>query len=129
MLGRVAHAAPPQDRAPLDDIVEPALADLLGSQVGRESIICQRAQKGKGAGDIVVGDDQDVVAQPLVAAFVLIVPDLAQLGHDLVIPPAFKRATQIDADDFAEHTGIDTFEVVGWKLNRHDVCLIFWTRD
>ena len=31
VLGRVAVAAPPQDRALLDDVVEPGLADLLGA--------------------------------------------------------------------------------------------------
>ena len=35
VLGRVAVAAPPQDRALLDDVVEPGLADLLGAEVGR----------------------------------------------------------------------------------------------
>ena len=34
VLGRVAEAAPPEDRAPLDHVVEPGLADLRGVRPG-----------------------------------------------------------------------------------------------
>lgn len=65
VLGRVAEAAPPEDRAPLDDVVQPALADLRGSEIRGVATIGEGTEEGEGAGDVVVGDDQRR-AKPLV---------------------------------------------------------------
>ena len=107
VLGGVAHAAPPEDRALLDDVVEPGLADLRGREVAAVAVVRERAQEGKGAGDVVVGDDQGHVF-----ALVDVVPDLAEFGHDAVVGPAFEGAAEIDADNFAEHAGVGALEVV-----------------
>src|SRR3712207_8326883 len=48
-----------------------------------------RSQKGEGAGDVVVGDDQRYAA-----LFVNVVVDLAELGHDPVVGPAFKGRSE-----------------------------------
>ena len=58
VLGRIAIAAPPQNRAVLDEVVEPGLADVLGGQIRRDAIVLKRTDEGEGAGDVVVGDDQ-----------------------------------------------------------------------
>ena len=58
VLGRVAVAAPPQDRAMLDDVVEPGLADLARRDVAARPMILERPDEGEGPGDVVVGDDQ-----------------------------------------------------------------------
>ena len=108
VLGGVAHAAPPEDRALLDDVVEPGLADLRGRQVAAVAVVGQGAQEGEGAGDVVVGDDQGHVL-----ALVDVVPDLAEFGHDAVVGPAFEGAAEVDADDLAEHAGVDALEIVG----------------
>src|ERR1700722_3209045 len=47
-----------------------------------------------------------------------IVPDFAELGVDPLIGPPFKRASEIDANDLAEHTGIHAFEVIRRGVHR-----------
>jgi hypothetical protein len=46
-----------------------------------------------------------------------IVPDLAELGCNPLIGPAFKRPPEINTNDLAEYTGIHTFEVI--SRSRH----------
>src|SRR5690242_7218991 len=46
-----------------------------------------------------------------------IIFDLTQRAHDLLMRPAFDRSPQIDADDFTQHTGVDTFGIVTWKCH------------
>ena len=75
-----------------------------GRQIGRIALVLQRAQEGEGAGDVVIGHHQRHV-EPLVD----IVIDLAAVLHDLLVGPAFDRAAEIDADELAEHPGIDAF--------------------
>ena len=59
-------------------------------------VVLQRADEGESAGDIIVGDDQRSVQ------FVVhIVIDLAQVLADGLVGPAFKGASQIDADNLA----------------------------
>ena len=60
MFGRIAQTAPPQDRAILDDVVQPGVSDLLRRDPGGEAAIGERARKRKGAGDIVVGHHEMV---------------------------------------------------------------------
>jgi hypothetical protein len=58
MLGRIAIAAPPENRAVFNDIVKPGLADLRRRQLGARAMVLKRANEGERAGDIVIGDDQ-----------------------------------------------------------------------
>ena len=112
VLRRVAHAAPPQDRAALDDVVEPALPDLGRAQVRAVVVILQGAQESEGPGDVVVGDDEGVVPQVQVVPIVDVVVDLAELALDPFVVPPLKRPPQVDADDLAEHPGVDALFVV-----------------
>ena len=107
VFGRIAVAAPPQDRALLDDVVEPGLADLLGREVCRGAVVLERAHESEGAGDVVVGDDQRLV-QPVVH----VIFDRPELLHDLLVGPALERPAEIDAHQLAEHAGIDALEII-----------------
>ncbi len=111
VLRGVAHPAPPQDRAALDDVVEPGVADLRGGQARRIPVVRERADKGEGAADVVVGDDQRL-AEPLVH----VGAHLAELGEDPLVEPALERAAEVDADHLAEHAGVDAFQVVDGEL-------------
>ena len=118
VFGAVAEAAPPQDCALFNDVVQPALADLLCGEFECVAVIGERAQEGKRAGDVVVGYDQQRFVRVRHSWFIVdVVPHLAQLTLDLVVPPALKRATEIYADNFPEHAGVDAGEVV--FLYRH----------
>jgi hypothetical protein len=119
MLGGVAQAAPPEDGAALDDVVEPGLADLGGGERRAVAVVGQGAQEGEGAGDVVVGDDQGAGLDLRIAPLVHVVGDLAQLGHDTLVRPALEGAAQVDADDLAEHAGVDTLGIVGRKCHLH----------
>ena len=110
MFGGVAHPAPPQDRTPLDEVVQPRLSYLGRRQVEPVAVVGKRAQKGESTRDVVVRDDKRNL-KPLVD----IVGDLAQSLHDLIVGPPFEGAAQIDADHFAEHARIDAFQIVRWQ--------------
>jgi len=61
VLGGIAFAAPPQNSALLNDVVEPALADLLGARTWFNAIVFERADEGEGAGHVAAGDDERLV--------------------------------------------------------------------
>ena len=105
---RVAEAAPPQDRAVLDQVVEPGLADLLRGQLRVAVVVFECADERERAADVVVGDDQRHVE-----LVVDVVVDLAEALFDAFIGPALEGAAEVDADDLAEHAGIDALLVVG----------------
>ena len=107
MLRRVSHSSPPQDCAFLNDVVQPALSDLRRSDVTTVAIVGQGAQKGECSGDVVVGDDQRYIQM-----LVDIVVDLAKLFVKHFIGPPFEGPAQIDANQFAQYAGIDSFCVV-----------------
>jgi hypothetical protein len=48
-----------------------------------------------------------------------IIFDFAQICDDLLMGPTFERPTQIDTNDFAEDTGVDSFGIVLWKSYVH----------
>ncbi len=110
-----SQAAPPQDGLVLDQVIEPGLADLRGGDLAREAVVGQCADEGESTGDVIIGDDQRH-AQPLVH----VAADLAQFGHNALITPALEGAAQIHADDLAQHSGVDAFEIIRWK------CQIGW---
>ncbi len=58
MLSGVAHAAPPQNGALFNDVIEPALPDLGRGDLPTVAVIGQGAQKCKCAGDVIISDDQ-----------------------------------------------------------------------
>ena len=107
VFGGVAEAAPPEDGAPLDQIVEPRLADLPRRDLRVAVVVLQRADEGEGAADVVVGDDQRHVE-----LVVDVVVDLAQAPLDGFVRPSLERAPQVDADQLAEHAGVDALLVV-----------------
>jgi hypothetical protein len=80
-------------------------------------IILQGTQKGKCARDIVVGYDQPMVMKRQILPIVDVILDLAKIFQDAFIGTAFKRTSQIDADDLSQDAGIDTFIIVGWKIH------------
>ncbi len=112
VLGRAADAAPPEDRTFLDDVVQPGLSDLLGGQLARITIVGERARKGEGACDVVVGDDELMVAQRHVAAVVDVVVDRPEFPEGAFVGPTLEGAAEIDADQLAEDAGIDAFGIV-----------------
>ncbi len=98
---------PPEDGPLRDDVVEPGLTDLARTEVAAVGVVRQRAQERERAGDVIIGDDQR-----LSEALMDVAGHLAQLSHDALIRPAFERPPHIDANEFAEHARIDTFEIV-----------------
>jgi hypothetical protein len=50
-----------------------------------------------------------------------VVIDFAEFGHNPFVAPPFKGAAKVDADDFAEYTGVDSFMVI----NREHRCTSF----
>jgi hypothetical protein len=76
-------------------------------------VVQERAEEEEGSRDVVIGDDQRN-AQLLVH----VIPHLAKAPHDAFVAPALERPPQIDSDDLAEHSGVDTFRVVVRK-HRH----------
>ena len=103
VLGGAAHAAPPQDGLVLDDVVEPGLADLARAQGRIVTVVLQRPEENERARQVVVRHDQRhahlVVDE---------VGDLAETFPDRRVAPALHRAPQVDADQLAEHAGVDT---------------------
>ena len=108
MLGRIAVAAPPQDRSALDDRVEPRLTDLLRREVRCDSVLGQRAHKGECARHIVVGDHERRIEAVMDVIF-----DRSELLHYALVGPPFEWPADIDADQLAEDAGVDAFEIVG----------------
>jgi hypothetical protein len=113
VLGRFAVAAPPQDRAILDDVVEPGFADLTRRDVGSRAMVLESANEGKRAGNVIVGDDERAGK-----ALVHIVLDRTKLVHDPLIGPTLERAPEIDADQLAEHRRIGALGIV-LRKGRH----------
>ena len=58
MFGGVAEAAPPENRAIFDQIVQPGLADLLRRDGRIAVVVLQGANERERAADVVVGDDE-----------------------------------------------------------------------
>jgi hypothetical protein len=58
VFGRIAVAAPPQNRALLDDRIEPGLADFLGREICFDPVLVESAHESERARDIVVGNYQ-----------------------------------------------------------------------
>jgi len=107
VFGGHAHATPPEDGLALDQVVEPGVADLGGRQVEGRAVVGERSQEGEGAADVVVGDHErhtDLVVHVEV--------DVAELGGDALVGPAFERAAEVDAQDFAEAACVHAVEVV-----------------
>ena len=69
-------------------------------------MIRERPNEGESSGQIVICHHERL-PQPLVH----VVFDLPQLLHDLLVCPALEWPTKIDADDLAQNTGVDTFEI------------------
>src|SRR5215469_18912321 len=84
----------------------------LRRQTSGKAAISKRPGKGEGAGNVVVGHDEMVRAQRHVAPLVHIEIDRTELLHDPLMGPALEGTSQIDADQFPEHTGIDTFGII-----------------
>ena len=115
VLGRVAGAAPPQDGAILDDVVEPGLADLARRDVGLGAMLLERANEGEGSGDVVVGDDERAF-EPVVD----VIFDRSELANDAPVGPVLERPAEIDADQLAEHGGVGAFGIVGRQASHGD---------
>src|SRR5262249_48345802 len=113
VLGGVAVAAPPQDCAALDEIVEPCFPDLARRDLSAGPVILERPDEGEGPGDIVVSDDEWAV-QPLVN----IVLDRTELAHDPLVRPPLERSAKVYANELAEHGGVSALAIVGRK-SRH----------
>ena len=93
MFRRITVAAPPENGALINDVIKPAVTHLFRAQIRRQGIIFQCADKGKGSGDIIVGDNQRTVK-----FFVDVILDRPQLLHNFFVGPPFERAAKVDAD-------------------------------
>ena len=99
-FGRAAHAAPPEDGALLNDVIQPGFADLARAQLRVVIVILQSAEEDETAGNVVIGDDERH------ADFVVdVIADLAETLADVLVAPAFHGAPQVDADQLAEDAG------------------------
>jgi hypothetical protein len=114
VLHRYADAAPPVGRPLLDDVVQPRLPDLRRRQVTPVTVIRQRAQEREGPGDVVVRDDERVLALRRLDRRVAgdVAPDLAEPVLDLPVRPLLERPAEVDADDLAQHAGVDALGVI-----------------
>src|SRR5579883_392913 len=61
MLRRIAIAAPPEDRALLDNVIQPSLADFGCAEIGLGAVVLELANEGERPGNVVVRDDQRAV--------------------------------------------------------------------
>lgn len=109
---RYPQAAPPENRAILDNRVQPPVPDLFWRKSTGIAVFREGAQECKRARDIVVGDDKR-----LAQALVDIVVDFAELVLDPLVAPAFERTSQVDADNFAQNTCVDALFVIIGKRN------------
>ena len=107
VLGRVAEPAPPEDGAFLDQVVEPGAADVACGQILLEVVVLHRPHKGERPRNVVVGNHQRHVQH-----VVHVVVDLAQVLIDHLDGPTFEGASQIDADNLAQHARVDALGVV-----------------
>ncbi|KKD05950.1 hypothetical protein TN53_21485 [Streptomyces sp. WM6386] len=72
------------------------------------------AGEGEGAGDVVVGDDQRD------AEVVVDVPaDLSEPVGDVLVGPALDGASETDADDLAENSGVHLLGVPVRGMRRY----------
>src|SRR5271168_3982115 len=112
MFRRVAVAAPPENGALLDDVVEPRLPDFPRREVRARAMVLERANEGERSGDVVVGHDQRTIE-----AIVNVIFDRSELSDDALIGPVLERPAKVHADQLAEHGGISAVEIVGWQLS------------
>src|ERR1700677_3559401 len=110
MFGRVAVAAPPENGALFDEVVEPRLPDFPRGQVRARAVVLERAGEGERSSDVVVGHDQRPIE-----AIVNVIFDRSELADDSLICPVLERPAQVHADQLAEHGGISAVEIVGWQ--------------
>ena len=96
VLCRLTKPTPPQNTAPLNQIIKPAFANLFWRDFRVVCVIFKCSNKREGAGNIVVGNDERHVK------FVVhIVFNVAKLPLNMLVGPSFKRPPQIDTDDLA----------------------------
>ena len=114
--GGVAEAAPPQHRAFLDQIVQPGAADRRRGNLPAARFVLQGADEDEGARDVVVRHDQGPAE-----ALVHVTGDLPQLRLDPLVQPTLDRAPQVDADDLAEHPGVDPLGIVRRQRRRRQL--------
>ena len=57
MFSGVAHAAPPENRLPINDVVQPGVTNLSWRDVIGVTVIFQSSDEGKGSGDIIICDN------------------------------------------------------------------------
>ncbi len=107
VFGRITQATPPQNRAALNNIVEPGLTDLCWGKVKSIAIIWERTQEGECTRDVIIGDDQWCFA-----LFVDVIPDLAKLLHDPLVAPTLEWPAKIDTDNLAEYPSIDALDII-----------------
>ncbi len=107
VLGGISEAAPPEDRAALDDVVEPGLAICCWSQIKRVPVIWQGAKKRESARYVVIGHNK---RRTISSGQVII--DLANFLNDPVVRPTFDRSSKVDADQFAEDSRVDPLNIV-----------------
>ena len=109
MLRGERDAAPPEDRAPLEQVVAPRLAEERGIDRARVAgPVGERLHERERAGDVVVRDDER-----LADVIVDVAVDRAPFWLDALLPPALERAAHVDADRLAEDGGVDLFLVIG----------------
>ncbi len=70
-------------------------------------MVLHRADEGKGARNIVVRNDEGHAAE-----LVDVVIDPSERFLDVGMRPLLKGASEIDADQFSENTGIRAFKIV-----------------
>src|SRR5262249_26251099 len=115
VFGRAAEAAPPQDRLLLDDVVEPGPSDHRRRERGGITVVLERAEEGKRAGDVVVRK-HDRQGEIVVYEGV----DLAEAVANALVTPALDRPAVIDAENLAENAGVDLlFDAPVHRLPRH----------
>ena len=94
MFCGLTKPTPPQNTAPLNQIIKPAFANLFWSDFRVVCVIFKSANEREGTGNIVVGNNKWHIK------FVVhIVFNVAKLALNMLIGPSFERPTQIDTND------------------------------
>ena len=111
MFGRIAVAAPPQDRAL--STIELSHVLPISSAVRSAVTPCSASARTK----VKVPDtSSSVTTSGAFEAVMDVIFDRSELLHDALIGPAFEWPAEIDADQLAEDAGVDAFEIVGGNM-------------
>ena len=93
VLRGIPKPSPPQDAAFTNQVIKPALTNLLGTYVAAGTVILERTNKGERPRDIVIGYDQRHIQ-----LIMHVIIDISELFLNPFVRPTFERSAKVYAN-------------------------------